>query len=121
VIRRTLVYGALTAVLSLVYAGSVVVFQTVFTALTQAARSELATVLSTLAIAALFAPLRERLQAGIDRRFYQRKYDAARTLEQFGAAMRNNAAADLEQVTHHLESVVHDTMQPESAGLWFRR
>lgn len=115
-IRRTLVYAALTALLALVYFGSVVALQSLFTALTGQQRSELVTVLSTLAIAALFVPLRNRLQALIDRRFYRRKYDAARTLAAFGAALRDEV--DLDELSEHLLGVVDETMQPETVALW---
>jgi hypothetical protein len=120
IIRRTLVYGVLTALLAGVYFGSVLGLQSLFTALTGAARSQLVTVLSTLAIAALFVPLRSRLQAAIDRRFYRHKYDAARTLAQFSASLRDDATADLDQLAERLVSVVQDTMQPESVGLWLK-
>lgn len=119
IIRRTLVYGVLTALLALVYFGSVLGLQSLFTALTGAARSELVTVLSTLVIAALFVPLRRRLQAAIDRRFYRGKYDAARTLAQFSASLRDEV--DLKQLTDGLVSVVHGTMQPESVDLWLKQ
>jgi hypothetical protein len=117
-IRRTLIYGVLTALLALVYLGAVIALQTVFTALTGAARSELVTVLSTLVIAALFIPLRNRLQAAIDRRFYRRKYDAARTLAQFSGALRDEV--DLDDLSAHLVDAVDETMQPESVSLWLR-
>ena len=116
-IRRTLVYGALTALLAAVYLGSVVVLQIAFIALTGQQRSGLVTVLSTLAIAALFVPLRARLQGFIDRRFYRRKYDAARILAGFGAALRADAAADLERLRAQLLDVVEETMEPASVGL----
>jgi hypothetical protein len=115
-IRRTLIYGVLTALLALVYLGAVIALQTVFTAFTGASRSELVTVLSTLVIAALFVPLRNRLQAAIDQRFYRRKYDAARTLAQFSASLRDEV--NLENLSAHLVDAVDETMQPESVGLW---
>jgi len=118
IIRRTLIYGALTALLVLVYLGAVIALQTIFTAVTGSARSELVTVLSTLAIAALFVPLRGRLQAFIDHRFYRRKYDAARTLAVFGANLRDEV--NLENLSAHLLDAVDETMQPESVGLWLR-
>ncbi len=114
-IRRTLVYAVLTGLLALVYFGSVVALQAVFTTLTGEGRSELVTVLSTLAIAALFVPLRRRVQAFIDRRFYRRKYDATRTLAEFGATLRDEV--DLDQLSAHLLAAVDETMQPESVAL----
>jgi len=124
IIRRTLVYTVLTGLLALAYFGSVVVLQNIFGALiplggTQAAgqrESALVTVLSTLIIAALFVPLRGRVQAVIDQRLYRRKYDAARTVTQFGAAIRDEV--DLGQLSEHLLAVVQDTMQPASVDLW---
>jgi len=114
-IRRTLIYGLLTALLALSYLGAVVALQTIFTVFTGSARSEWVTVPSTLFIAALFVPLRNRLQRFIDQRFYRRKYDAARTLAEFGAAVRDEV--NLDQLVDHLARVVDDTMQPESVGL----
>jgi hypothetical protein len=118
VIRRTLVYAMLTALLALAYFGSVVVLQNIFSALTGQEQSTLVTVLSTLVIAALFVPLRRRVQAVIDRRLYRRKYDAAHTVTQFGAAVRDEV--DLGQLTQHLVAVVQDTMQPAHVDLWLR-
>jgi hypothetical protein len=115
IIRRTLVYGLLTALLALVYFGSVVALQSVFAALT-GERSTLAVVLSTLIIAALFSPLRGRLQAIIDRRFFRRKYDAAQALGGFAAAARDEV--DLDQLAAALLQVVNETVQPASARLW---
>jgi hypothetical protein len=115
IIRRTLVYAALTA---LVYFGSVVALQILFTALTGQQRSELVTVLSTLAIAALFVPLGGRLQTFVDRRFYRRKYDAARALAQFGVSLRDEV--ELEALSQRLTAVVDETMQPETVDLWLR-
>jgi hypothetical protein len=115
VINRTLVYGSLTAMLVTVYFGGIVVLQRVFVALT-GQRSTLAVVASTLVIAALFTPLRRRVQAFVDRRFYRRKYDARKTLEAFSAKLRDET--DLNTLSDDLVGVVRDTMQPVHVSLW---
>ena len=117
VVNRTLVYTVLTASLGLVYIGAVVGLQYVFRTFAGGG-SQLAVVASTLLIAALFSPLRQRIQLLIDRRFYRRKYDARRTLETFSSRLRDGT--DLEQLSSELLAVVGDTMQPEHASLWLR-
>jgi hypothetical protein len=116
-INRTLVYGALTVALALVYVTGVVVLQYLFRALT-GGESQLAIVASTLAIAALFQPIRRRVQAFIDRRFYRKKYDAAKTLAQFSSKLRDET--DLGTLSEDLVGVVRETMQPAHASLWLR-
>src|SRR5947209_3726125 len=119
-INRTLVYGSLTSILALIYFGCVVLLQNLVNGLTgQAGQSPLIIVGSTLAIAALFQPLRRRIQAIIDRRFYRQKYDAARTLATFSATLRNEV--DLNQLREHLITVVQETMQPTHVSLWLDR
>jgi MFS family permease len=119
VINRTLVYGALTAVLVAVYFGGVATLQAIFRALTsQEQQPQLAIVVSTLAIAAMFDPLRRRIQSIIDRRFYRRKYDARKTLEGFSVKLRDET--DLEALNDELVGVVRETMQPAHVSLWLR-
>jgi PAS domain S-box-containing protein len=116
-LNRTLVYGALTAVLAAVYFGIIVLFQALFRAFT-GQESQLAVVVSTLAIAALFTPLRLRIQSFIDRRFYRRKYDARKTLEAFSAKLR--IETDLDALSSDLIEVIRETMQPTRVSLWLK-
>lgn len=115
IIRRTLQYGLLTALLAVFYFGSVTVLQGIFTAL-GGSRSPVITVISTLAIAALFNPLRRRLQDFIDRRFYRQKFDAERVLAHFNEAARSET--DLQALVDRLVSVVQETAQPQNVLLW---
>jgi hypothetical protein len=117
IINRTLVYGSLTVTLVLVYFGSVVGLQYILRALT-GQESQLAIVASTLAIATLFNPLRRRVQAVVDQLFYRRKYDAAKTLEEFSAKLRDET--DLEALNGELLAVVRETVQPAHVSLWLR-
>jgi hypothetical protein len=117
VINRALVYGPLTVMLALIYFGGVVGTQAVLRALT-GQESTLAVVASTLLIAALFNPLRRRIQYFIDRRFYRRKYDARKTLESFSTTLREET--DLEALNEELVGVVRETMQPAHVSLWLR-
>jgi hypothetical protein len=116
-INRTLVYGSLTLSLVVIYAGGIVLIQGLFRALT-GQETQLAVVASTLAIAALFNPLRRHVQAFIDRRFYRRRYDARKTIESFSARLRDET--DLDRLGDELVSVVRATVQPAHASLWLR-
>src|SRR5215207_9672520 len=118
IINRTLVYGSLTISLALVYVGLVVSLQYVFRALA-GGDSQLVILASTLAIAALFNPLRRRNQSFIDRRFYRRKYDARKTLEEFSARLREET--DLDSLSEDLVGVVRETVRPARVSLWLRQ
>jgi hypothetical protein len=119
IINRTLVYGSLTAALAALYFAGVTATQAIFRALTsQEEQPQLAIVVSTLVIAALFNPLRRRIQEFIDRRFYRRKYDARKTLEAFSAKLRDET--DLDALSADLVGVVDETMQPAHVSLWLR-
>src|SRR5262249_8547538 len=117
VISRTIVYGALTVILGAAYAGLVLAGQAVFSSF--AGSSNLVIAVSTLVVAALFLPLRSRVQRVVDRRFYRRRYDAARTLERFGARLREQV--ELERLRADLQNVVSDAMQPAHVSLWLRK
>lgn len=117
IVRKTLVYALLTGFLIVVYFTSIVVLQSAFSRLT-GQDSTLATILSTLLIAALFLPLRRRIQRVIDRRFYRRKYDAQKTLERFAQAARDET--DLDRLTAELLRVIQETMEPEHVSIWLK-
>jgi hypothetical protein len=118
-IRRTVTYSILTAVLLAVFFSIIIILQQVFATLTGTSQNELITVLSTLAIAALFVPLRQRIQSWIDRRFYRKKYDAQHVLHEFSVTGRDET--DLEKLTGRLIAVVNETMQPRSVSIWLKR
>jgi hypothetical protein len=119
IINRTIVYGSLTLMLALVYFGGVASLQYIFRALTgHKDFPQLTIVVSTLAIAALFDPLRRRIQSSVDRRFYRRKYDARKTLDDFSARLREET--NLDNLNAELITVVEETMQPEHISLWLR-
>ena len=118
-IRRTLQYTLLTGLLALIYFGGVIILQWALRPFTDAANSPLITVITTLAIAALFNPLRHRIQEFIDRRFYRKKYDAQQTLTQFAATARDEV--ELGRLTGALIHVVEETMKPETVSLWIKQ
>jgi hypothetical protein len=119
IINRSLVYGLLSAMLVTIYLGGVAILQSIFRALTgQEQQPQFAVVVSTLTIAALFNPLRHRIQSFIDRRFYRRKYDTTKTLEGFSSKLRDEP--DLEALRGDLVGVVRETMQPAHVSLWLR-
>jgi hypothetical protein len=118
VIRRTLVYGGLTIALTLIYFGSVVLIQGLFVKIS-GQQSAVAVVISTLLIAALFTPLRRRIQNDIDRRFFRKKYDADKVVAAFGSSLREEV--DLEDLQAQIMAVVEETLQPETVNVWLRK
>ncbi len=116
IIRRTLIYSALTVTLGVVYFFSIVSLQGFFQIFTGQFQSPLATVISTLTIASLFNPLRKRIQNDIDRRFYRRKYDAEKILKEFALQLRDEV--DIEKITEDLLNAVEQTVQPQNLSLW---
>ena len=118
IVRKTLVYASLTALLALVFFGVVTLLSSLFSAVS-GQHSALAIVISTLVIAALFTPLRRRLQAGIDRRFFRRKYNAQQVLARFALTARDET--DLDALTAELVNVVQETMQPDRVSVWLRK
>lgn len=119
IINRALVYGGLSGLLLLLYASLILGLESLIGRFTGQTSQPLVIVISTLVVAALFQPLRHRVQALIDRRFYRSRYDAARTLETFSATLRHEV--DLEQLSKHLLAIVQETMQPAHVSLWLRR
>lgn len=115
IIRRTVQYALLTGLLALVFFGSVVLLQAIFGSVT-GERFPVVIVLSTLVIAALFTPLRRRVQDVIDRRFFRKKFDAQQVLAEFVVTARDET--DLDKLTAELQRVVEETMQPEAESLW---
>ncbi len=118
-IRKTLTYALVVALLAVVYVGSVILLQQIFANVTGLGSNEIITVISTLAIAALFIPLRNHIQEFIDRRFYRKKYDAQQVLQKFSETVRDET--DLEKLTAELVHVVQETMQPKSVSVWLKK
>ncbi len=118
IIRKTLTYALVVALLAVVYFGSIILLQQLF-AQVIGDRSEIVTILSTLAIAALFVPLRNKIQDAIDRRFYRKKYDAQKVLQKFSETVRDET--DLDKLVAELVNVVQETMQPRSVSVWLKK
>jgi len=118
-IRKTLTYALVVALLAVVYFGSIILLQQIFANLVNTQGNEIITVISTLAIAALFIPLRNHIQAWIDKRFYRKKYDAQQVLQKFSETVRDET--DLEKLTDELVHVVQETMQPKSVSVWLKK
>ncbi len=118
-IRKTLTYALVVALLAIVYFGSVILLQQLFASVTGLQDNTIITVISTLGIAALFVPLRNKIQDFIDRRFYRKKYDAQQVLQDFAQTVRDET--DLEKLTARLIEVVNETMQPKSVSVWLKK
>jgi uncharacterized membrane protein len=118
IIRRTLIYSTITAILVVFYFGTVIALQQLFRSLTGAG-DDLAIIISTLALYALFNPLRHRVQDTIDRRFFRRKYNAQKVIERFATTVRDEV--ELEKLTGELLNIVNETMQPTSVSLWLKK
>jgi hypothetical protein len=116
IVRRTVLYAVVTFLLALIYFGSVISLQQIFARLAVGQPNELVTALSTLAIAALFVPLRNKIQAAIDQRFNRKKYDAQKVMEKFSQTVRDET--DIDKLTNELVNVVNETMQPKSVSVW---
>lgn len=119
IIRRTVTYGIVTALLVLVFFCSVIVLQQIFSSVVDSGQNEIVTVLSTLAIAALFVPVRNRVQSVIDKRFNRKRYDAQQVLNDFAKTVRDET--DLEKLTARLMQVVDETMQPKTVSVWLKK
>ncbi len=118
-IRRTVTYAFVVTLLGIVFFGSVILLQQIFAQFTNTGGNEIITVVSTLVIAALFVPLRNRIQDVIDKRFNRKKYDAEKVLQKFGETVRDET--DIDKLTAELVNVVNETMQPKSISLWLKR
>lgn len=117
IIRRTLIYSVLTAALAIVYAGTIIAIQLIFHRLTESSgQSQPAIVISTLAVAALFTPLRWWVQERIDRHFFRRHYNAEKVLQSFAFTVRSDL--DPEQVKTHLAAIIGETLEPEHLSIW---
>ncbi|MDL1895870.1 hypothetical protein FBQ82_06320 [Anaerolineae bacterium CFX7] len=119
IIRKTVTYTLVTSILGVIFLGSIIGFQQIFSTLTNSGQNEIVTVISTLVIAALFVPLRYRIQNVIDKHFYRKKYDAQQVLQKFAETVRDET--DLEKLTAELVNVVQETMQPKSVSVWLKR
>ncbi len=118
IIRKTVTYALVVGLLTIIYFGSVILFQQIFASITGLKHNEGITVISTLVIAVLFVPLRKRIQEWIDKRFYRKKYDAQQVLQKFSETVRDET--DLDTLLTELVNVIHETMQPKSVSVWLK-